>query len=108
MEDNDLDQRVMKEIVHLLLIPFSLNCVCHFLNAHEQIISNIEHFDSCEVHEQSDMVGVESGKSAFTSELLHNDFHYGSMCIKKVDEREESFSLIFVLRLQIWLIILMI
>jgi len=35
MEDNDLDHQVMKEAVHFLIIPFSLKCVCHFLNAPE-------------------------------------------------------------------------
>ena len=108
MEDNDLDHKVMKEVVHFLIMLFPINYVCHFLNAPEQIIRNIEHFDSCEVHEQSNMVCVEFGKSSFTSEVLHDDFHHGRICIKKMAEREESLSLVSIPRLQIWLIIVMI
>jgi len=56
MEGNDLDQRGMENTIHLLLIPFSLNYVCHFLNTPEQIIRDIEHSNSCEVHGKFDMV----------------------------------------------------
>lgn len=45
------------------------------------------------------MVCVEFGKSTFTSEVLHDDFHHGRICIKKVAKREESLSLISIPRL---------
>lgn len=60
MEDNDIDERVVKEVVHLLVIFSPLYNVCHFFYAPKQIVWDIKHFDSCEVHKQSNMICIES------------------------------------------------
>ena len=50
MEDNDLDERLVKNAFHLVVIISLLNNVCHFVNVHEEILRYVEHFDPCEVH----------------------------------------------------------
>ena len=50
MEDNDLDERVVKKNFYLVVIISVLNNVCHFFNVLEEKIRYVEHFDPCEVH----------------------------------------------------------
>lgn len=50
MEENDLDERVVKNTFHPVVIISLLNNVCHFFNVTEEIIRYVEHFDPCEVH----------------------------------------------------------
>ena len=50
MEDNKIDERVVKETFHLVVIISLLNNLCHFVNVPEEIIRYVEHFDPCEVH----------------------------------------------------------
>ena len=50
MEDNDMDETMVKNTFHLLVIISLLNNVYHFLNFPEEIIRYVEHFDPCEVH----------------------------------------------------------
>ena len=50
MEDYDLDEEVVKNTFHLVVIISLLNQVIHFFNALEEKIRYVEHFDPCEVH----------------------------------------------------------
>ena len=108
VKKNDFHQRLMIDDVQLLSVWFLLPNLCYFINISKQEIWEIHHLDPGEVCEESNMVSIQLGKSAFTSEVLHDDFHHGSIVIKKVTKRQESISLISVSRLQVWLIILII
>ena len=62
MEKNDLDEGVVKEVVHLLVIISPLYNICHFVYALEHIVWDIKKFDSFEVHKQSNVICIESGE----------------------------------------------
>ena len=51
MEDNDIDEGVMKKNFRLVLIFSLLDNRCHLFNALEEVIRYVEHIDPCEVHE---------------------------------------------------------
>ena len=108
MEYNDFDQGVMKEVVHLLIIFSFMYYVGHFFYAPEHIVWDIEQLESCEVHENSNMICVNFGEHSFTREVLRDDFHHGGIPINKVTEREDSLSLIFVPWFDEWFIKLVI
>ena len=50
MEDNDIDEGVVKKAFHLLVIISLLNDVCHFVSVPKEIIRYVEHFYPCELH----------------------------------------------------------
>ena len=50
MEDYDLDEGVVKNTFHIVVMISLLNKVRNFVNAHEEKIRYVEHFDPCEVH----------------------------------------------------------
>ncbi len=48
------------------------------------------------MHEEPNMIGVQHGKSALTSEILHDGFHHGDIIIFEKSERKKSLHLISV------------
>lgn len=96
----------MEKTIYLVVIISLLHNGGHFVYASEHIVWDIEDFDPCEVHKQSDMIGVEPREPSFTREVLHNDFHHGGIPIKKVAEREHLPPLISVQWFDEWFITL--
>ena len=71
----------MEKTLHLMTItPFLCN-ICHFVNAAGEIIGYVKHSDSSEVHEESDMIGIESIKPPLIGEHIFQG-----------DERKEKLS----------------
>ena len=60
------------------------------------------------MHEKPDVIGVQSGKSALTSEIFHDDFHHGGILVFKEPERKKPFCLVSVPGFDIRLIIVFI
>jgi len=46
------------------------------------------------MHEKPDVIGLQPRKSTLTSEIFHDDFHYGGILVLKESERKKSFHLI--------------
>ena len=49
----------------------------HFIHTPIEVVGKVEHPDPCEMHEQSNMVGVKPGVSPLIDKVLHNDFNQG-------------------------------
>ena len=60
------------------------------------------------MHDEPDVIGVQPGKSALTSEILHDDFHFGNILVFKKSERKKSLHLISIPGFDIRLIIVFI
>ena len=60
------------------------------------------------MHEEPNVIGVQPGKSALTSEIFHDDCHHEGILVFKKYERKTSFHLIFVPGFDIRLIIMFI
>ena len=76
MKHNEFDEGVMIEVVHLLMILFLFHQVCHLLNVSEQEILDVQHPHPSEMHEKLDMICVQYGESALTSEVSHGNLHH--------------------------------
>lgn len=46
-----LDERMVKYAMHLMIMIFPLGNVCHLINIPVKIEGQIEHFESCKMHE---------------------------------------------------------
>lgn len=57
------------------------------------------------MHDEPDVIGVQPGESALTSEILHDDFHHGDILVFKKSERKKPLHLIYVPRFDIRLIV---
>ena len=75
VKNNDFDQRVMVNAIQLLGIWLPLYNMCHILNVSKHEVRDIHHLYSSEMHEKSNVVGIQPGELTFTSEVLDNDFH---------------------------------
>lgn len=51
----------------------------HLLNVPENKVGEIHHSHPGEVHQQSDMIGIQARKPALTTKILNYEFHQGSM-----------------------------
>ena len=80
----------------------------HLINALVEIIRYMKHSNPSEVHEEPNMIGIESRKPSLTGEVFHDDFHHGDISVKEVGERKNHLLLILVPWFKIWLIIIMI
>ena len=67
-----------------------------FFNATREIIGYVKHSDSSEVHEEPDMIGIESRKPPLTGEVFHDDFHHGNISVKEMRERKNCLFFILV------------
>ena len=56
MHDYHLDKGMVKNTLHLIIIIPAFYNVCHLVNVVGEIVGYVKHFDSSEVHEESDMV----------------------------------------------------
>ena len=80
----------------------------HFINAPGEIIGYVKHSNPSEVHEEPDMIGIESIKPSLTGEIFHDDFHHGDISVKEMRERKNFLFVILVSWFKIWLIVIMI
>ena len=55
MHDYHLDEGVMENNLHLMIIIPILYYVCHLVNVSEEIVGYVKHYNSIEVHEELDM-----------------------------------------------------
>ena len=65
----------MVYVVQLLGLRFPLYSMCHFLNVSKHEVREIQHLYSSEMHEESNMIGIQPGEPTFTSEVLDNNSH---------------------------------
>ena len=65
--------------------------MCHLFNAAGEIVGYVKHSDSSELHEESDMIWIESRKPPFTGEVFHDYIHHRDISVKKMREREIVF-----------------
>ena len=56
--DNDFNQRVMEEVVHLKLKIFVFHYVGHFINASIQVVREVKQFHPSEIHEKPTVIVV--------------------------------------------------
>lgn len=61
MKHNEFDEGTMIEVAHLLMIIFLCHQVCHLLNVPKQEIWDVQHPHPSEMHEQPDMMCIQSG-----------------------------------------------
>ena len=108
MHDYHFDERVVKETLHLMIIISLLGNKCQLINAPEEIIGYVKNSNSSEVHEELDMLGIESRKPSLIGEVFHDDFHHGDISVKEVGERKNCLFIILVPWFRICLIIIMI
>ena len=108
MDDYHFDEGVVEETLHLMIIISLLGNKCHFINALEEVIGYMKHSNPNEVHEESDMIGIEPRKPSLMGEVFHEDFHRGDISVKEVGERKICLFIILVPWFKICLIIIMI
>ena len=75
MKNNNLDQGVMINVVHLLRVWLLLHKVSHLFNVSKQKVWEVQQFHPCKVHEEPGVVSVQPGKSPLTSEIFDDDSH---------------------------------
>ena len=56
MHEYHLDEGMVKNTLHLMIIIPLLYNVCHLVNTAGEIVRYVKHYDSSEVHEESDMI----------------------------------------------------
>ena len=84
MCDYHLDNGAVKHTFHLMIIISLLGNKFHLINALVEIIRYMKHSNPSEVHEEPNMIGIESRKPSLTGEVFHDDFHHGDISIKEV------------------------
>ena len=60
------------------------------------------------MHENPNVIGVQSRKFSLTSEIFHDDFHHESILVFKEPERKKPFCFIYLPRFDVRLIIVFI
>jgi len=108
MKNNDLDKRIMINTSHLLRVWLLLQKMSHLLNVPGQEIRKVQHPHPGKMHEKPDVIGVQLGESALTSEIFLDDFYHGEILVFKKSERKESLHLISILGFDIRFIIVFI
>ena len=56
----------------------------HLVNTHVEVVGRMKHLDPSEMHEQSNMVGVESRVPSLTGKLFNDDPHQGCIPVQQV------------------------
>ena len=84
MKNDNLDEGMMEEAGCLLRRRSFLNSGGHFFNTSMEEEREIEQFGSCEMHEKSDMVSIDSGESSLTSEVFHDYLHEGGITSQQI------------------------
>ena len=88
MHDYHFDEGVVEGTLRLMIVISLLENEFHFIKASGEIIGYVKHSDPNEVHEEPDMIGIESRKPSLTGEVFHDDFHHGDIFVKEVGERK--------------------
>ena len=96
---------MMKYILHFLIVISILHNVSHLINAMEKIIRQMQHSNSSEMHEKTNMIWVEVGNPSLTSEIIHYYPHHGHIPVKEMREMENGLFVIFVPRFEVLFII---
>ena len=108
MKNNNFDQGVMVDAIHMLRVWILLHKASHLINVSKQKVWEVQHFHPCKVHEETDVVSVQPGKSTLTSEIFDDDPHQGDIPVLKKFEREKPLHLTSMLRFNVRLIIMLI
>ena len=66
--------------MHLLRVTPPPENIRHLHNSPIEIVGKVKHLNPYEMHEVSDMVGIEPGVSHLTGEILHDNQH--QVCIR--------------------------
>ena len=106
--NNDFDQRVMIDVVQLLRVWFRLHNVSYFINTSKQEIWEIHHLYPGEGHEESNMVSIQPGESASTSEIFDDHPHQWNIPVLQKFKGEKPLHLVSILRLDVRLIVMLI
>ena len=83
LKNNNFDQGVMVDVVHLLRVWLLLHKLIHLINVSKQKVWEVKHFHPCKVHEELDVVGVQPGKYALASEIFDDDSHQGDILFSR-------------------------
>ena len=81
MQQYHFYEGVVEETLHLMIIISLLGNKFHLINATVEIIGYLKHSNPSEVHEETDMIGIESRKPSLTGEVFHDDFHHGDISV---------------------------
>ena len=74
-KNNDFDQIVVVNAIQLLGVWLPLYNMHHLLNVSKHEVREIRHLYFSEMHEKSNVVGIQPGEPTFTNEVLDNNFH---------------------------------
>lgn len=96
----------MENVIQLLGVWLPLYNMCHFLNGFEHEVRDIHHSYSSEMHQKSNVVGIQPEEPTFTSEVLDNDFHQWRKLVFQKIEGEYSLHFVFVYSLDVRFIVL--
>ena len=107
-KNNNLDQGVMIYVVHLLRVWLLLHKVSHLINVSKQKVGEVQHLHPCKVHEEPNMVSIQPGKYALTSEIFDDNPHQRNIPILQKFKGERPLHLVSVLRLDVRLIVMLI
>ena len=79
VKDDDFDERMMEKTSFLLRRRFLLDQGGHLFYAFIEEEREIQQLSSCEMHEEPNVIGINSGISPFTCEILHDNSHDGGI-----------------------------
>ena len=74
----------MEQTLHLLGIVPSPNNKIHLVNIPIKVVGKMKHLDPSEMHEQYNMVGVESKVPSLIGKVFHDDPHQGCIPVQQV------------------------
>ena len=81
MKDEDFDERMMKKACLLLRWRSLLDKGENLVYALTKEERKIQQLSLGEMHQQSDMIGIDSRISPLTCEIFHDGFHKGGIAV---------------------------
>ena len=81
VKDDDFDERMMEKTSFLLSRRSLLNKGGHLVYAFAEEEREIQHLSPSEMHQKSDMIGINSRISPLTCEIFHDGFHKGRITV---------------------------
>ena len=75
MNDHNFDESEMIKIVKLLLRGLVLHKGGHLLYVLTHEVRDVHHPYQGKMHQQFDVISIQTGELALTAEILHDQFH---------------------------------
>jgi len=75
MNDHNFDERKMVNIVELLLRSLVLHNGGHLLYVSAHEVMDVHHPYLGKMHQQPDMISIQTREPALTTKILHDQFH---------------------------------